>query len=156
MMLKTVFLILAIIVLTSSSYSQKPNDKPIIIEKGGGSCEENSALVDGISNDVKENKERIFVIFRAGKGETETVNAKRLTHVKWFLENRKGWKVFDVIYARGEKSDGEGKIEFYIGGKLFLIMMSAKNYTPCLDCCEGGLENPQNLVKKKRIAKRKS
>ncbi len=73
-----------------------------------------------------------------------------------FLENRKGWKSFDVIYARGEKSDGEGKIEFYIGGTLFLVVMSPKNKTPCLDCCEGGLESPQNLVKKKRITKRKS
>lgn len=153
---KFLIAILAVIVLVGSSYSQKSDDKPIVIEIGGGSCEENSALVDGISNEVQESKERIFVIFRAGKDETEIVNARRLNHVKWFLQNRKGWKIFDVIYARGEKSDGEGKIEFYVGRKFFLVMMSAKNRTPCLDCCEGGLEEPQNLIKKKRSAKRKS
>ncbi len=156
MMKKTLFLISMICVLANLSYSQKSKDEPIVIGIGGGSCEENSALVDGISTEVRETKERIFVIFRPAKGEAETVNAKRLNHVKFFLQNRKGWKVFDVIYARGEKTDGEAKIEFYSGRRFHLVMMSPKNATPCLDCCDGGLEEPQNLVKKKRIRKRKS
>ena len=96
-----------------------------------------------------------FIIFRAGKVETETVNAKRLRYVKGFLQNSKGWRVFNTVYARGEKSDNEGIIEFYIGGKLFLIVISPKNKTPCLDCCDGGLEYPQNLNKVQKLNKRR-
>ena len=152
------FLLLFLIIVFSVifSFSQVKNEEPIISEDLSFACEGNSLYVDVISNEVRNDKERIFVIFRSGKSETETVNANRLAHVKWFLENRKGWKTLDVIYARGKKSEGEGKIEFYIGGKLFLIMMSGKNRTPCLDCCDGGLAYPQSLIKKKRIAKRKS
>ncbi len=153
---KILFLSFVILVSANLSYSQKLKNEPFVIKTGGGSCEENSAIVDGISTEILETKERIFVIFRAGKGETEIVNARRLNHVKWFLQNRKDWKIFDVIYARGEKSYGEGKIEFYSGKRFFLVVMSAKNRTPCLDCCNGGLEYPQNLIKKPRSVKQKS
>ncbi len=145
-----------IIVSASLCPAQEKTESASIVEANGNACELNSLHFDVISNEVNRNKERVFAVFRAGKGETEIVNTKRLTYVKGFLENRKGWKSFDVIYARGEKSDGGGKIEFYIGGKLFLVVMSPKNKTPCLDCCEIESFNPQNLVKKKRNAKRKS
>ncbi len=105
---------------------------------------------DPISNEVNKSKERIFIIFRAGKSETETINARRLNYLKNFLQRSKGWRVFDTVYARGEKTIGEGKIEFYIGGRLALVVMSPKNKTPCLDCCDVEGFNPQNLVKKKR------
>lgn len=156
MTMKTLFLMLVIIVSASLCAAQNNTDPTSIVKATAGACELNSAHLDTISNIVKNEKERAFAIFRAGKGETEIVNAKRLAHVKKFLEKQKGWTKYDVIYARGEKTNDEGKIEFYIAGKLFLIVMSPKNKTPCLDCCEGGLENPQNLVKKKRSTKRKS
>jgi hypothetical protein len=156
MVKKIIFAVLITIVLTISSYSQTSKDKSTVIVTGGGACEENSAYFDVITNEVVESKERIFIIFRGGKGETETVNARRLNYVKGFLQNSKGWKVFDTIYARGEKTNGDGKIEFYLGGKLFLIVMSPKNKTPCLNCCENLSAEPQNLIKKKRNTKRKS
>ena len=151
------FLLLVLITVFSAtlSFSQEKNQEPIISEANGAACELNSLYFDVISNEVVKSKERIFIIFRSGKGETEIVNARRLVYVKRFLQNRKGWRVFKTIYARGEKSDGEGKIEFYIGGNLFLVVMSPKNKTPCLDCCDIESFNPQNLVKKKRKAKRK-
>lgn len=156
-MKKTLFLIAAVFFLSNLSAAQENSGPNIIVKVTAGACELNSLHFDIISNIANYEKERVFAIFRAGKGETESVNAKRLAHVKMFLENQKGWKwkSFNVIYARGEKSDGEGKIEFYIGGKLFLVVMSPKNKTLCLDCCDGGFTSPQNLVKK-RNAKRKS
>src|SRR5215213_5185553 len=120
-MTKTFLLALIILASVNFCFSQVNDDAENTTKADANSCEMNSLYFDMISNKVAESKERIFAIFRAGKGETESVNAKRLAHVKTFLEQSKGWKRFDVIYARGEKSDGEGQIEFYVGGKLFLI-----------------------------------
>lgn len=154
-MRKFLFLFLPITVLASLTFSQKKKDEYTVIASDVNACELNSFHFDAISSVINHTKQNIFAIFRAGKNETELVNAKRLAHVKTFLENRKGWSKFDVIYARGEKTSDEGKIEFYIGGKLFLIIVSPKNKTPCLDCCDGGLEYPQNLNKiQKRNKKR--
>jgi len=156
--MKQKFLLLVLMTVFSAtlSFSQEKKEETIISKAESGACELNSAYFDVISNEVRKSKERIFVIFRAGKGETETVNAKRLKYVKGFLQNSKGWRTFDTIYARGEITNEKGGIEFYTGGKLFLVVMSPKNKTPCLDCCEVEGFNPQNLVKKKRNTKRKS
>jgi hypothetical protein len=148
-MVKTLFLVLATIVSVGYGFAQEKETPVVVSEADSNACELNSAYFDWVSNDVRKTQERIFVIFRAGKNETETVNVKRFSYVKNFLENGKSWKVLDVIYARGEKTDGEGKIEFYVAGKLKLIVNSPRNKTPCLDCCENELNNPQNLVKKK-------
>jgi len=153
---KLLLLFLITMFLATSSFSQEKNEEPIISEANAAACEGNSLYFDVISNEVVKSKERIFIIFRAGKVETEIVNAKRLNYVKEFLQNIKGWRTFDTVYARGEKTNGEGKIEFYIGGKLSLIVISPKNKTPCLDCCEDERKFPQNLVRKKRNTKRKS
>lgn len=153
---KILFLVLLVNISASLFFAQEKKEEPIISPIDNSSCEHNSLYFDVIWNEVRKSKERIFIIFRAGKGETETVNAKRLNYVKEFLQNSKGWKDFDTVYALGEKTNEEGKIEFYIGGKLFLIVPSPKNKTPCLDCCGDEAHYPQNLVKKKRIGKRKS
>ena len=34
-----------------------------------------------------------------------------------------------------KKVSDEGKIEFYVGSKLGLIIIASQNRTPCLDCC---------------------
>ena len=81
-----------------------------IVEANSNACELNSAYFDMIA-DIARNK-RIIIIFRAGKSETETVNARRSSYVKNFLLKGKGWGKLDVVYARGEKTNDAGKIEF--------------------------------------------
>jgi len=152
-MKRNLHLIFIIVISSTFCFAQVNKDETIIVEADANACELNSRYFDMISNEVFKSKERIFAIFRAGKSETENVNAKRLAHVKAFLEQVKGWERFDVVYARGEKIDGEGRIEFYVGGKIFLATLASKNKTPCLDCCGGGFASPQNLVKKKRKMK---
>ncbi len=154
-MKKFCLIFLIIIFSINLSFSQENQDKHIVSETGGAACETNSALFDAISNEANQNKERVFVIFRAGNDETEIVNSNRLIYVKWFLKNYKGWDVINKVFARGEKADGNGKIEFYIGGKISFIVISPKNKTPCLDCCEDVLYHQQNLLKQKRSKKRK-
>jgi len=131
-------------------------EEPVYTVKADvNSCEINSLQFDIIRNQIASTRERIFVIFRRGNGESELVNAKRLKHVRTFLSVRKGWSLFDVIYARGEKVIGQSHIEFYIGGKLVLVILSKRNMSPCMDCCDGGfLESPQNLAPRTKRSKK--
>jgi hypothetical protein len=101
---------------------------------------------------ASKSEEIIFVVFRAGKSESEAVNVRRLSHVRKFLEKSKRWEPLNVVYTRGDRTDSTGQIEFYVGGRPFLIVQAATNKTPCLDCCDGGDEYPQNLL---RIRKNK-
>ena len=148
-MKKILPLIFITTLLSAFCFSQTTKDEAIIIKADTSSCELNSLYFDTISSIVSKNGERIFAIFRAGKDETENANESRLIYVKTFLEQVK-WKGLDVIYARGEKIDGEGRVEFYVGGKLFLVILAQKNKTPCLTCCGGRFASPQNLIKEKK------
>jgi hypothetical protein len=140
-----------IVIFSAICFAQAEKDETVTIAADADACEQNSAYFDRIANKAYTNKERIFVIFRAGKGETEDVNAKRLIFVKTYLEQIGNWKILEVVYARGEKTDAQGRVEFYIGGRLFLEMLAQKNKTPCLTCCgDGAFANPINLAKKKK------
>lgn len=117
-------------------------------------CEINSSLFDMVRNGAAPNKSKVFVIFRAGSRESETVNANRLAYVRKFLAEAKGWSNLDAIYARGDRTRGQGTIEFYIDGKLWLIVQNELNMSPCMDCCGGGPAYPQKLLRRKRQSKR--
>lgn len=112
------------------------------------SCEEFSARVDAIRSTAKDSGEKIFVIFHAGKNETEIVNSRRMAYVRDFLRSDiKLWNELDVIYARGEKSSEAAVIAFYLGGKLIEAMSAPRNKTPCMDCCEARYYTSQSLLK---------
>ena len=134
--------------------AQNLEDKPNIIEAKSYACENIPSALENIVFEVSDKKEKAIAIFRAGKNETEMVNDNRLAYVKWhILTYRKRPDVF--IYTRGEKSENEGKIEFYVSGKLVLIIIAPKNKTPCLNCCGNEIDYPQNLLKKYKPRKRK-
>lgn len=134
---------------------QEKKENPDIVPDTSGACEHNPASLSLIASQAKEQGERIFAIFRVGKNETEKVNAARLIYVKKvYLQSWAKYYKLNVIYARGEKTDSDGQIEYYVGGKLSLVVISPKNKTPCLDCCGTEIFYPQNLVKKRKIIKR--
>ena len=130
-------------------------DNPII-EAHLYNCEENNAFINRVYQAAKENNKKVFIIFHAGKSETETINARRLAYVRDFLQIDKYWNTMNVIYARGEKSSRDAVIEFYVGGDLTFATVSQKNRTPCLDCCGGIYYTPQNLLKPIDFKKKKT
>ena len=152
---KFLFTVLTITIFVGSSFSQERNNEYIVSPAVSSACENNRIYFDETLNEANSTKQKIFAIFRAGKNETEIINAKRLIYVKKFLQMRRDWNKSGIIYARGEKTGDEGKIEFYIGSKLYLVVTSPKNKTPCMDCCDGGLDYPQNLNKVKKHSKKK-
>lgn len=149
-MRKTTFFACALFFLVSGVCIGQSSSNPNIVRANSNACEQNPAEIDLIKSIANEKLSRIFVISRAGKDESETINAKRLSHIRRFLTTRKHWDLLNVIYARGDKVTGLGQIEFYVGDKLVLIIQSNFGKTPCMDCCGPDiLANPQSLVKKR-------
>ncbi len=154
--MKTILFLIFIMLTANICFAQERKDEPNIVPVESSACENNPVAISIVASEAVQEKERVFVIFRAGRTETETANRKRLAYVKKnSLERRAAFNKLEFIYALGEKSKDEGKIEFYVGGRLSSIIIAPKNRTPCLDCCGDERYYPQDLVKKKRIIKRK-
>lgn len=136
-----IFLALLVLISTSQIFSQTEEIKTELIEDNPNACEMNSLLADRIRIEAYNTDEKIFIIFRAGDGEGTKTNARRLTVVRNFLRNNKGWKSDIFIFARGEKVKGQGRVEFYLGSKLFWVALAGKGRIPCMDCCGFDFQN---------------
>lgn len=89
-----------------------------------------------IAIEAVNTNQKIFIVFRAGDGESSAVNLRRFNIVRKFLKKNKGWKDGETfIFARGEKVKGQGRIEFYLGSKLFWTALAKKGKIPYMDCC---------------------
>ncbi len=129
--MKTILLIFILLFSSVCLKAQSDAVEPIL-----GNCEENSAILDSLGNDLTENNERLFIIARLGKGEnSRELNRRRLYNVRYVLKDR--WKIdaSRFVVAAGEKVSSEGRIEFYIGSKLTQILLVKKSRDICVACC---------------------
>lgn len=108
-----------------------------IVDSIKAPCEENSAWLDRIMEDISQSSERelVFVIARLGRGETSRhLNQRRLHNAKTYLENRLSSE--QIILAEGERSSKEGRVEFYVRNKLVLISLIRPGRDLCVNCFE--------------------
>ena len=108
-----------------------------VVESTKATCEQNSAWLDLLMQKIDENNkiERVFVIARLGKGEKSRIlNQRRLHNARTYLENR--LKAEHIISAEGQRKDGEGRVEFYLGSELILISLIKRNADLCVNCFE--------------------
>jgi hypothetical protein len=116
------------------AFGQKP---VMTVEANASACEVNAASFDNLANDLRSNKEHIFIIARLGKGEpSPDLNRRRLSNVRaYFMTN---WKIDPsrLTFAAGSRVDGEGRVEFYIGSTLWLISYVKPGRDICVDCCD--------------------
>jgi len=142
-------------VLSSSIYLKAQSDtvEPIL-----ATCEDNSARLDSLGNDLTTTNELLFIIARLGKGEkSRELNRRRLYNVRFVLEAR--WKIDAnrFVVAEGERVRSEGRIELYIGSKLTEILLIKKGRDICVTCCGDddrfyGL-GKRDKLKRKRLRK---
>ena len=150
-MCKFIFFAIVIILMVAGICSGQSLDGFNTIKADANACELNSLEIDIIRSRVGNTKQRVFVIARAGNHESESVNLKRLLKEKEFLVKSKGWSALDVIYARREKASGEGRIEFYVGADLRLVILAKKNRAPCMACCDDDyLSSSTSLLPRKK------
>lgn len=105
------------------------------IAPSSDSGENSSLIIDLIIADARKNNERIFVIVRAGEKETNRrINAVRLNNTRQHL-SLKNIELKNVVFAEAENTKGEGRIEFYLGSELKLVLLSKRYKMPNLTCC---------------------
>ena len=100
-------------------------------------CEENSAWLDSLMRRVAsgDKAERVFIIARLGAGERyRSLNQRRLHNARTYLLNR--LKPESIIVAEGERTAGEGRVEFYVGSELVLISFVKRGGDLCVNCFE--------------------
>ncbi len=151
-LVKFTFIILALLLssFAGSTFGQSvAADEPYKIPSNS-SGEENSALTDAIAIEAQQSGERLFVIVRLGKGETSRLlNKARLTNIQNFMLG-KGFTSETAVFAEGERVEGEGRIEFYIGSKLRLVTLAPQNKMPNLTCCEDYFPPAKRKPKRKK------
>ncbi len=133
----------------ASAFGQTVADEPYKIPSNS-SGEENSALTDGIAIEARQSGERLFVIVRLGKGETSRrLNQVRLMNTKSYML-RKSFDAQTAVFAEGERVEGEGRIEYYLGSRLKLITLAPRNKMPNLTCCEDYFPPVKRKLKRKK------
>jgi len=130
-------LALAVCIVVCAEKALAQGGEPIFVGGGPGSCEVNSASFDYLANVLRSNDERLFVIARLGRGESSRyLNHRRLHNVRTYF--KRGWpaEFGRLVSAEGEKADGEGRVEFYVGSKLLLVSLVKRGKDICVDCCD--------------------
>ena len=137
-----------------SAFSQSASDEPYIVPSDS-SGEISSREIDSMAVEARQSGERLFVIVRLGEGETSRrLNLGRLYNTRSYLSG-KSFNPSTTIFAEGERVNGEGRIEFYLGSRLRLIVLAKRNKMPNLTCCEDYFPPAERKSKRKGISKQR-
>jgi hypothetical protein len=131
---KLVFVI-ALIANLNATHPQTASSQPVFPEIGLHNCEQNSALLDLLANELLSKEERAFVIARPECGENlRDLNRRRLYNVRTYLVER-SIDTKRLIFAEGERVEERGRIEVYVGSRLLFISLIKRNKDVCVICC---------------------
>lgn len=104
------------------------------------SCEENLIHIEIVGKLASEEDQRtgmMIVIARLGDGERlQELNRRRLHNVRVSLTENLGVDPRRIVVASGEKVNGLGRVEFYLGGKLVGGLPVKRGKDLCADCCD--------------------
>jgi CTP-dependent riboflavin kinase len=127
-------IILFLIILFSSSVFINAQNQTI--EPTINNCEESSAHLDGLIDILRSNNEILFVVARLGtKESSREFNRRRLYNIRIYFTETRGFEAKRFVFAEGEKVNGLGRVEFYIGSSLKDIFGAKRNKDICVDCC---------------------
>jgi hypothetical protein len=98
-------------------------------------CEFNISVLTG-AHRVAGDAGLIIMIARLGKGETRRgLNGRRLHNARAFLIEFGHRAPQTIVTAEGERVNGYGRIELYVGGKLFHVLMTNPNDDLAVGAC---------------------
>jgi hypothetical protein len=87
---------------------------------------------------LRSGEQRLFIVARLGTGEVlRDLNRRRLYNVRTYF--KEGWPNVDpkrFVFAEGDRVEGEGRIEFYVGSHLMQISLVKRGKDICVDCCD--------------------
>lgn len=110
------------------AFSAKPTD-----------CESNRFRLDAYAKSFRATTNSngvIIAIARLGSGEhSRELNRSRLYIVRATLIGDLKLREQDVVTAEGERVNGYGRVEIYLGGKLVDTLLVNHGKALCADCC---------------------
>ena len=102
-------------------------------------CEMNAAMLDRIPQNRFQGTaatDVIFVIAHLGGHESSReLNRRRLFNVRHRLEKYRGLNPNRLVVAEGDRVRGYGRIELYVDGQMFDVLVAARNADLCVSCC---------------------
>jgi hypothetical protein len=108
------------------------------VQGNASACETNAAAFDNLANILRSSEERLFVVARLGTGESSAdLNRRRLYNVRTYF--KEGWPNAEpkrFVFAEGDRVEGEGRVEFYVGSHLIQISLIRRGRDICVDCCD--------------------
>jgi len=129
-----------LLLLMTSCVAQEPKFKP---PTAPVNCESDIAMLESASAEAGT-KGLIIVIARLGDGDRNlALNSRRLHNVRVYLTEwgeRRDSKT--VVTAAGERVKGYGRIEIYIGGRLFSAILIRPNADLIVGSCTYEINTP--------------
>ena len=125
-------LFIALFGIFAVGQTENKESAEFVIESKGQWCESNNVGLDILSVLLNENPAtKLFIIARAGTGEKASVIKRRLDETEYVVLGIKGFNEKRVIFATGDSIKGEGRLDFYLGSKLFMIVRMKKKDSVC-------------------------
>jgi len=130
---KIIFTAAILLLLTFTAAAQKQTIGPeggIGVSEKPLNCEMTFQLMEDVRNLIKaeaDEKSVLILIARLGSGEkSRTLNRRRLYNVR---EGLQGTLAIErpIIIAEGERINGFGRVEVYLGGKFIGALVARKN-----------------------------
>lgn len=136
-MLKTLFILVVWMTLSVGNAAQHRSTQV------PDNCEGNSARLDVVRNKSQEaNKSKYtIVIARLGRGEqSQEINRRRLYTIQKYL-TAMGLPSQRLITAEGERVQGYGRVELYVGGELVELLAIERNKDLPVGICDNDSED---------------
>lgn len=114
-------------------------------------CEFHIATLDAASNQAGKDG-LLIAIARLGTGERrQDLNRRRLHNLRTYLVEFDGRSPQMIITAEGEQVSGYGRVELYVGGKLFYVLMIRLNADLAVGGCSFEGDDPCTYEREKKL-----
>src|SRR5260370_14316520 len=121
------------------------------VETKPTNCEFNISVLTG-AHRVAGDAGLIIIIARLGKRETRGgLNRRRLHNARTFLTEFGQRASQTIVTAEGEPVNGYGRIELYVGGKVFHVLMTNPNDDLAVCACSFEGDDPCTYEREKKL-----
>ena len=121
------------------------------VEMKPTNCEFNISVLTG-AHRVAGDAGLVIMIARLGNGERRReLNHRRLHNARTFLIEFGQRVPQTIITAEGERVDGYGRVELYVGGKLFHVLMTNPNDDLAVGACSFDGDDPCKYEREKKL-----
>ena len=154
-LLKYVLVISVLLVCASTAAAQEVSrptgSAPIKMETKPTNCEFHIATLDA-AHDQAGKDGLVIAIARLGDGEQrQELNRRRLHNVRTYLVEFDQRLPETIITAESERATGYGRVELYVRGKLFYVLMIRRNADLAVGACSFEGDDPCTFEREKKL-----